>query len=310
MRIIGTVLGLVALAFGLGWLALAASVQGPLAHAWGTDAALSGFPARLDLAMTEFRTESQDGALVWQGEALRLRALVHDPLTLAIDLPKEQMLLFQGMPVQMRSVAADAQLALDWHIDAPIKSASARLAALDIAFLGLIHRAEEVQTTLAQADGAATATITARMITPDPRLRTKLDPTGTLPAQIDLLALDAVLTLTHPLALRRAVPQVQALVLESARLDWGPIRLSASAHLSRDAGQMLNGQVQVQVTGWPDLLALLARADVVRADMVPLVQGMAAGMTDPATGVLTLPLSVRASQVALGPFVLGQLPPI
>jgi hypothetical protein len=39
--------------------------------------------------------------------------------------------------------------------------------------------------------------------------------------------------------------------------------------------------------------------------MLSMAQMMLAGMADPATGRLDLPLSLRASQVFLGPFPLG-----
>lgn len=310
MRILAGLLGLGALAFGLLWVGLVALAQGPGARALGGDVAVSGFPARFALSTTELRLQSADGRMGWQGAGVAVSAPVWDPLTMTIELPAEQALVVRGVPITLRADAAGATLGLSFGADVPIRQAALALTPVEMAALGLTHRAQSLRATLAQDTGGVQLSVETTALALDPMLRGLLDPGASLPAQLERVALDAVLSLSAPLALRGTVPRVQAIDVQAAQLRWGKIAIDATAALARDGAQTFAGTLTLRVTGWPELLALLVRVGVVGPDMVPLAQGMAAGMTDPATGILTLPLEMRASRLWLGPFGLGQLPPL
>jgi hypothetical protein len=142
----------------------------------------------------------------------------------------------------------------------------------------------------------------------DPELLAAMDPDGTLPPLIARVALDAAATFDAPLSLRGKRARVETIFVRALSLDWGAVTLNATGDLRRNASGTFGGQIRLEVTGWPLILAALGRSGVIAPDMLGMAGQMAASMADPATGVLTLPLAVADSRVGLGPLVLGQLP--
>ncbi len=136
-------------------------------------------------------------------------------------------------------------------------------------------------------------------------------PAPDFPAEAEMIRGQIGLRFDGPLALNgTAQPALTTIEVSSADVSWGALALHASGLLEADADGYAAGRIQLQLTNWDRLPALLVAAGVVKPEIAPTIAGglraMAAENPDPA--VLSLALDMKDGRMSLGPFPLGEAP--
>ncbi|MFN4058153.1 MAG: DUF2125 domain-containing protein [Roseinatronobacter sp.] len=263
---------------------------------------LGGFPYRFELDAREVAFVTPDGAHGWQGPRVALTALAYKPQHLIATFPAESRLRVLGLDMDLGLGEGRASVIVQPGLRLDLDRANLALDQVALKALGLTHSADALRLAL-RADGAALdVALEVTAITPDALI---LPVSEVLPAMIGRFGLDAQLTLSAPVALAAPSPNLTEITLRAIVLDWGDLKLSGTGTLRPDGPGTFGGDVALSVQNWPKLLGLLTASGALEPEMLGMAQMMLAGMADPATGGLTLPLSLRASQVFLGPFPLG-----
>ena len=132
-----------------------------------------------------------------------------------------------------------------------------------------------------------------------------------LPGRFDLLRLEAELRLDRPLDRHAATgpaPRVTGLALTGARAAWDGVDITLAGRLDLGPDGTFSGEVTAAVTGWRQVLALMARAGMLDPEQEARLEATLAPMA-PADR-LDVPLAVTGGQVWLGPLALFSLPPL
>ncbi len=273
-----------------------------------SDVEMSGFPYRFDLAARDVALRSADTQRAWRAPEVTVTALSYRPHHLIAFVTGQQALTWAGVPMVLDAASTRASLVAKPSLTVEIARANLVVDAAVLQIEGTTHKADVLRAALRGNDTALDLAVEGLALTPDPALVTWLDPTGSLPPIIASLGLDAGLTLDAPLSLRGPSAEPQTIDLRALSLEWGPLEVETKGNLRADGAGLWSGQLELRVTGWPLVLDALARNGVIAPDMHGMARQMAASMADPVSGAVTLPLSVAGSRVAIGPFVLGQLP--
>jgi hypothetical protein len=316
MRVIVAVILAGVLLYAGYWFAASRAVQaqidqvlalsGPIS---AQDVQVSGFPYRFDLRGRDVALRSGGGRIAWRAPDVTVTALSYRPHHMIGFVTGQQALVWDGLDMALDAESTRASLVLTPQTDLAIARANLVLDAPVLQGAGLTHRADTLRAALRGTGTALDVAVEGSALGLDPALTGWLDPTGALPPLVAQVGLDAALTLDVPLSFAGPRAVVQGIDLRALSLDWGDLGVVASGKLTRDGPATFGGQISLRVTGWKLVLDALGRSGVIAPEMMGMAGQMAASMTDPGSGVLTLPLAVAGSRVALGPFVLGQLPP-
>ncbi|MFZ1468687.1 MAG: DUF2125 domain-containing protein [Paracoccaceae bacterium] len=291
-----------------------------------TDLSVGGFPTRLDLAMTGLNLTNPKTGEGWQAPSLHISAPSWAPWHVTADLPATQVLTveannaMQAITVTSDGLAASVRVRPD--ITANLQEITAGGAALQAASsLGWTVGAEDLRLRLlvdGQNSKIYALTLEARNIAPDASLATALAavnlpdlPVSDLPAQVDSVALVMQLHLTQPLDLTSALrPELAGVDLQALTAVWGPLQIAASGSLRGDANGFAAGQIDIAVTNWNRLPALLAATGAVQPAVVTLVSNGMKALADAGGDpmVLTVPLIMQEGRTTFGPFPLGEAP--
>lgn len=248
--------------------------------------AVTGFPLRFDLALERPTLPAQG----WSADAAHLSLPSYWPFRATGTLSGGHTLTGRGAT---------------WRIDGPdmpvaatvtpgLVFSTATLQGHDLTLSGpLSGRLDSVALSLSPTDDPLARTITLGMNGLD------FGGLGTLSA-----TLRAQLKFTAPPRLTTR-PGLQRVTVARARIETGTARAEVSGTLERGADGGLTGDLPLTITNWRPLLAQLQQSGLLPPDQAQMVMMMAQGMSNGAT--LSLPLSVRASVVYLGPLALLDL---
>lgn len=312
--------------FGAAWL-LARGAEGALAEQAGgaritqQGLAVTGFPARFDLSVTAPQITDASGAVGWTAPEARLTTRAFAPWRVVLDLPEQQTLTLPGQEIALNSSAMTAVVAVTPGTTLPLDRTEVNVAGLtlDSSAGWSVAVARILAETQRNADDPLThdLTLEASSITPDEALRRRLAALSDLPELIDSVRLDAAVSLSAPLDRNAAAmqPRLTLLRLRDATLTWGGLVLSAQGQLAPDAEGRAEGEIDLSLQGWRDLVPVLVAAQLIKPEVAPTVtralevmatQGAAAG--SPAPERLDLPLVLAEGWMRLGPIPLGPAP--
>lgn len=276
---------------------------------------VTGFPLWFKLDVTRPHLADPETAIGWSAPEARLSAQAWMPWRVTLDLPNQQVVSLTGQEVTISSSSLTASLAVAPQIASP-------LAAIDLAGDGVsllssqgwsVAIARLTASTQRSADDPLTYDLLAEAtsITPDDGFRSRLAGRSPLPELIDGLRLDAAFTLSAPLdrSAAQTQPHVTALTVRDATVTWGDLVLSASGALAPDANGVAEGQIDLRLTAWRELVPVLVAARLVTPEVAPTVtRALEVMAKDPSTTVLDLPLVMSEGWMRLGPIPLGPAP--
>lgn len=283
---------------------------------------VSGYPYRFDLVLTTPELASPSGTFAWAAPEVRLQALAYAPTDIIATLPDRQAVTVGDTVFDVTSRRMQANLRTDLALLLPLDHMTLEAQGLGIAAdAGWALTAEKAifATRRSQMTGAGAnahdVVLTVADFVPDPALRARMDPAGGMVASIGPLKLDATVTLDAPvdrmifLAGAR-LPELTRLDLREGSLAWGESRVQVSGSLDFGPTGQADGTLQLQVTGWKDILRLAVSLGLVPEGQQRMVERvmrlMEATRFGPETLDLTLP--VEEGVVLLGPLPVATLP--
>ncbi|SEN04882.1 hypothetical protein SAMN04488003_10896 [Loktanella fryxellensis] len=266
-----------------------------------------GYPSRFDVTARDLTVTTPGGDVTWRAPVVETAALSYAPNRVILALPPSQTVAVQGQTVTIGSDGLRASLGVAANTSLALDTLTAEARALDL----VSDRGWSWKTGAAllalRPDGTTPGSYDAYLglanVTPGVALSAA--PDG--PAQVTV---DATVQLDRPLdrtGLAGAPPQVQQLSLTTAEVTWGDLRLVADGAIDVDATGVPTGQILLALTGWQDVLTLIAEAGLLDPGLLSVIRNgasfMAAGQD-----TLTMPLTFADGAMALGPIPIGPAP--
>lgn len=281
-----------------------------------TSLSVAGFPNRFDLTVEGVRLADPQSGIGWQAPFAQVFAMTWKPWHIIAALPPEQVVT---LPDQAITVTADglraslrARPATDVPLAAVVVESGALLAASS---QGWTAGADRFVASVLAAEGAPNdydLALDVAGLAPAPALMTRLTAEAGLPATITIIQLRAVASLTAPIDRHagQTRPQLAALDLGQALINWGDLTATASGSIAPDDQGLASGRIEIAVTNWQRMVPALVAAGVVKPELSQTVENMMAALAqasgDPA--VLNLPLVLDDGWMSLGPLPLGPAP--
>lgn len=289
-----------------------------------TALSVSGFPGRFDLGIEGLRLADPASGTGWQAPAVHIHAQSWRPWRITADLPPDQTVTLPDQRLDIGSVGLTATLAAAASTDLPLAEVAVsgqRLTATSDAgwTLGLGDFAAALVADPAGPAGAYRLTFDLAPLTPDPAFHAAVQavslpdlPAPDFPAAIDTLAGTVLLAFSAPLDRHSGEtnPQLTRIEIAEATLVWGALSLSAKGVLTADAEGLAEGRIDLALTNWNRLPALLVGSGLVLPGVGTTIGNMlkALAAQSPDLAVLALPLDLKAGRMSLGPFPLGPAP--
>jgi hypothetical protein len=276
------------------------------------DVVTGGFPTAFDVTLQELDLGNPETGLRWQTPDLRLQAALWRPWHLVALLNDEHRVLLHSETLTLSlndgrasmTVTPDTSLTLSQlalSLTQPvIQSSNAWRGAGDLAEVHVNLLAEPANSY------AVALNITNVQLDPAIMAATGLDGT------IAKVALDGTVSFAAPLDRFAGdrPPQITALRLSPATLEWGDVLATATGGIAADADGVAEGRIDVTIKGWRKLIPALVGAGAITPSMAPTVEGflnaIAAQGGDPET--LTVPLIYQNGVGTFGPLPLGPAP--
>ena len=273
---------------------------------------ISGFPLRIDAALTRPALGDAAAGWAWRGESLALSAALWQPTRLRLDAPGGHSVETGEQTVTLHSERLRAQI----HVSAStsprlrdVRLSTEAVEAVSAAGWRLALGSGDLHVEHAATDDAPhryrVGLAGAGLGLPADTLR-RLDSDGHLPPAIRAMAAAAYVTLDRPLdmaTLQAGAARPDRIEIEDLSLDWGTLALAANGTLQVGPGGAVTGEVEVTATNWRQLIGLAAAAGLIRAEARQTIVGalapLAARNDDPAT--LRTEISLRADGVYVWP---------
>jgi hypothetical protein len=151
------------------------------------------------------------------------------------------------------------------------------------------------------------------MMAPPEAWRTRLDPAGLLPSEMDQAEARAQIAFDAPWdmdAIEQARPQITRLEVEEVSASWGDMLFRASGTLDVDADGLPEGEVAVRAENWRSMVDLAENAGLLATRLRPTTEGMLAvlaGMNGSEDNI-DATLTFSGGRVFLGPLPIGPAP--
>lgn len=281
-----------------------------------TALSVAGFPNRFDLTVEGLRLADPQSGIGWDAPFAQIFAMTWKPWHIIAALPPEQVVT---LPDQDIAVTADglraslrARPATDLPLAAVILESNAFLAS---STAGWTAGADRAVASVLAAEGRPNdydLALDIAGLAPDPDRMAGLTAGSGLPATIATIRLRAMASLTAPIDRHAGEnrPQLAALDLREALINWGALSVTASGGIAPDAAGYASGRIEIAVTNWESLVPVMVASGAIKPELSQTVQNMLAALAneggDPA--VLKLPLVLADGRMSLGPLPLGPAP--
>lgn len=316
MRILLALAVVATLAWGGYWIVGSRALDGAVSAVLSESPALGarahnvrGFPNRFDLTLTEPRVALE--GFDWRAPFMQFFALTYRPHHLIAVFPHDQ--AFTLGPLQLSLASSDMRASLVMRPEAALPFERFALV-IEGAALTLeegTHRADALRLA-SRALGPVLHEIAleGEILFPDAAFMAMVDPAGLLPRRFDLLRIVGEVELSRPLdrtMLEGSQPVVTGFALTGLRALWEGVSITVTGRMTIDAAGLAQGEAQVALTGWRNLLEQATRAGI----EVPLMLAPAlAAVADPMDpDRIDIPLSLRDGTVSFAGFALMTLPP-
>ncbi len=274
----------------------------------GTPRSVTGFPLSFHQIIEAPHWRSRDGQSGWNAPELTLHAASYQPNRITAQFPHSQMLHLGTIDTVLHTTEMTGQVTIG--ADQHLRAARLMIESAALSPALLIESAQTIRIFLEQTAGeryGVQAQADALHLAPE--IVTLIAPGMAWDAtQIERLSLTAVIDLTSPLQFGASWPDLTALDLTQAHLNWGALQIAADGRIERSASGVFDGKITLQVADWQPLLALLQQHDILPPDAAVMAAMFFAAQSEPGTNRLSLPLELRDSILSLGPIALMQLP--
>lgn len=330
MRALVIIVTVASLLWG-GWWVVASRAARQAAQAWFDSAperglsasqtaiGVRGFPNRVDLRIEAPTLGLADGSLRWSSPFFEVFALTYQPWHLiAVPAPRQDLRLPAG-GATLLTEDARASLVLKPRRDLALDRLTVVMQAPVLTpDAGGTLRAETLRAALHAVDAPPGVAryqlgVQARGLRLDDDVMGWIGPAAArLPGLVEVIGLDATLDLTAPLSAAAAGPrpQIAAIEIAAAQLQWGSLALTLRGRVTPDAAGRAEGTLELRIEDWPAALDLARRAGLIAPKDLRSLEALLNGLAPVARdgGRLSLPLRLAEGVLRLGPLVLGPAP--
>ncbi|MDB5665192.1 DUF2125 domain-containing protein [Cypionkella sp.] len=274
-----------------------------------------GIPNRFDLTVSDIVVSDPRRGVTVSSPFVQIYAMAWKPWHVIAALPSGQVITLPDQKVTVTSDSIRASLQLH---------PSTALALNEL--VGEAHGVKlgsdagwtlGFDTALASAAEDATRPNSYRLglrvanIAPDPVMVQALAATD-LPHIVEAVVVDAHAVLTAALNRNAAQtkPQLMALEIADAQINWGALRFSAKGTLTAGPDGLAEGEIALRIEGWKRLPPILVALGLIKPDVAPTVERML-GIVAQQGGdleVLQIKLICKDGGMVLGPLPLGPAP--
>lgn len=273
---------------------------------------VAGFPSRIDTTVTAPRLADPATGLGWEASSFAVFALSYRPNEVIASWPREQVVTVPGDRIAVTSDSMQASAAVAAAGDLPLDSvtfdAMAVQAAADSGWSAAADRVLAAFRRAGPGPADYDLFVEATGLTLPAPLVAALDPQGRLGAAAEVLRADVAVTLDQPLNRHMTGAAATAITLRSAHLAWAGTDITATGTLTAGDGGLAEGRITVNVQDWRRLLEVAADTGAIAPGRLAMAEGALAAIADPATGILSMPLTLANGQMSLGPLPLGAAP--
>ncbi len=286
-----------------------------------TDLKVQGFPARFDMRLSDLGLTAGKHAILWNAPSLQIYAPSYKPHQISVALAQKQMLHLKGQDFQINSngLAAGLGFAITSFFKGAMIVDNANVTFENLA----VSSNSGWKTTLGafslmlQKIGADpkkySLDLAAKTIKLPQHLRMEIDPKARQPEAFESLVIDSRLGFSAALDLmtaRKNQPEITEIQLNSLRLIWGDLQLSATGHLQIDHNGYPDGTLKLIVHGWQDIFQLANDAGLVDPQFAPTIRNILTAMAKISAGedIIQAPLNFANGQMSLGIFPIGAAP--
>jgi len=273
---------------------------------------LRGFPSRFDITVDEPRLQSADGSVAWAAPFFQTFALSYRPNRIIAVWPDSQTFRLRNEEIALRTSDMRASAAFGFSTAVPLDHMAliatdgdlTSTAGWSATFAKLRFATERAEGQHAHRIGLAVSDLKPQV--------DGLPAAFTGPGVTASLLLDGIVAFDRPIDRHAGRDGLAVRTLSATALDlaWGPVSISGKGDLAVSPDGYPAGRIDLEITGWRELPALLvatgAIAPAVARPLEGMMQGIARSSGDPE--VLALPLIFRAGRISLGPVPVGRAP--
>lgn len=279
-----------------------------------SDLKTRGFPNRFDTTITDLELADPATGLAWSAPMVQILALSYQPHHVILALPPDQVV---GTPLGQVGVASSRMRGSLVVSPTPALTLDrATFVADDLVLTRGLDRFEIANGRLAirpkaAAEGDNIYDIALEIN--DVSLAEAF--AGAFPDMQAIAQIRVPTSVRFDAPLDRAAftgrrPMPVAITVDKARMVWGGIELDADGDLTVDQAGTPEGQIDLTVRGWGELLDIFRSTGVIPPDQIGNLQsglGFLAALSG-GSGELKIPLIFTAGQMSLGPVPLGPAP--
>ena len=278
-----------------------------------------GFPYRFDTTFTTPALADPGTGLAWEAPFFQLLTLSYKPNHLIAVWPDAQLVATPLQKYDVTSTDMRASLIVAPKTDLALERLTLTAETLTITAQDSDNPTLARAMTLAAEKTPDADTYTYRLgfaadgFQPSLDWVTLIDPSATLPDQLDALNADVTVTFDKPWdisAIERARPQPRTINIRLAEARWGRLALQAAGQVTVDDAGTPTGQITIKARNWRDIVEL-ARTSGTLPDAIAGTLEDGLGLLSQLAGnpkTLDIPLDFRGGRIWIGPVPLTSAP--
>lgn len=276
------------------------------------EAGVSGFPNRFDLTLTGPAYNDPVRGIRWSAPFTQVFAMTWKPWHLIAVFANDQTLDLPGQSFGITTADLRASLVTRPVPALPLDRLAVSATALDVTSAAGWGLRAEVAELHSRPDAALPNghqfALEIRNLAP--RLP-GLAGSG-LPATVPTTAFTGALGFSAPLDRHagRNAPRVTALRIDSGRIDWGPLQLTAKGQIAPGPDGLAEGRIDLSITGWREAIPLAVAAGLFSEQGAALTTNLLAALARQSgdENELNLPIVYEGGVGMFGPIPLGPAP--
>lgn len=285
---------------------------------------VAGYPNRIDTTFTDLSLADPSTGLAWEAPIFQILALSYKPNHVIAVWPNSQRVATPFDKIDITSDDMRASLVVEAGTSLVLDRATLTSQGLSV------HPAEQQLQGQANSTDIASLVMAVETVPADPSpsyrfglkadgvspalpWKIKIDPNDALPATLEALNADVVVTfdkIWDRSAIERARPQPRKIDVKLAEARWGQLELLVAGAVTVDEAGLPTGKMTVKARNWRDILQLGINTGYVPDGLAGTLEnglGLLAQLSgNPNT--LDLPLDFNRGRVFLGPIPLGPAP--
>jgi hypothetical protein len=276
------------------------------------EATVAGFPNRFDLTLASPEFGDPTTGIRWSAPFAQVFAMTWKPWHIIAVMANDQTLELPGQSLGIRTSDLRASLASRPVPALPLDRIAISATGVDVtstAGWGLAADVAELHTRpdAALPNGHQFALDMKNLVPRIPALAG-----SGLPATIPVIAFTGAIGLSAPIDRHAAesTPRATAIRIDSGRIDWGPLQLTAEGQIAPGADGLAEGTIALTITGWREAIPLAVAAGLLSEQAATLTTNLLAALARQSgnENELNLPLTYADGVGMFGPIPLGPAP--